>query len=189
MKTIGVLAIQGDFAKHIEMIRSLGYHAVEVRTPEQLSHTDGLIMPGGESTTFLKLFHEFELHDELIRYNQTHPVYGTCAGLIVLAQSVDKLPFEPLNLINIQVQRNAYGRQVDSFIDDIQLNGENLNGSYEGVFIRAPKILSLGPDVTALAHHGNDVVMARSERVLVSTFHPELTNDGRIHKYFIEQFS
>ena len=189
MNKIGVLAIQGDFERHKQMVLSLGYEVAEVRSPKELSKVDKLIIPGGESTTIIKLLSKFQLVDSIKEFGKKNPVLGTCAGLIILSHSVDNLPIAPLNLIDIHTIRNAYGRQKESFIDEINLN---LNGSTEkfmGVFIRAPKIIKYGTDVNVLGTHKNDVVMASSGNVLVCTFHPELSNDLKIHSYFIEEFN
>jgi 5'-phosphate synthase pdxT subunit len=170
------------------VIEKLGYNASEVRTVNQLHGSDALIIPGGESSTLLKMINRFGLFTELQKYAQKHPIMGTCAGLIILAQSADRLDSPPLGLIDITVQRNAYGRQRDSFIDNIKLSWNGKVHEYEGVFIRAPKILSFGPDVTPLAFHGSNVVMAASKNILVCSFHPELTQNSSIHKYFLTKF-
>ena len=189
MKNIGILALQGDFAKHIAMVGKAGHSASEIRTSDQLWQTDALIIPGGESSTFLKMINRSKLYTELRSYAQSRPILGTCAGLIILAKHVDNLDAELLGLIDISVARNAYGRQKESFIDEVSLS---LNGSVKnitGVFIRAPKILSYGPDVNVIGLNKKDVVMAGNKNVLVCTFHPELTDDLSVHKYFIENYT
>lgn len=185
--TIGILALQGDFAKHQSKIMDLGARAVLVRTQEQLDDCDGLIIPGGESTTLIKLMKKHDMWEAVKEFARHKPVYGTCAGCILVANSIIEMDQDSLKLIDIAVQRNAYGRQVDSFIDDIniQLNGKS--DSMEGVFIRAPKIVSIGENVTPLAWHKNDVILAEQGDILVGTFHPELTDDGRIHQYFLQK--
>jgi 5'-phosphate synthase pdxT subunit len=186
VKPIGVLAIQGDFEKHTRMVMRLDRPVLEVRTVEQLFQTDALIIPGGESTTLVKFFKEFALDKAIRQYAIDHPVLGTCAGLIVLARKVDNLPDYALGLIDIEVKRNAYGRQRESFVDQIQIN---LNGSqsvFTGIFIRAPKIGQYGKQVQILGRHGDEVVMAAAGNILVCSFHPELTEDTRIHDYFIK---
>jgi 5'-phosphate synthase pdxT subunit len=188
VKKIGVLAIQGDFEKHVAIIEKLAHEAVEVRTTAELHKTDGLIIPGGESTTFLKLINQSDLKDELIKYAQLHPIMGTCAGLILLAKDVDILSDASLNLIDIQVKRNAYGRQRESFIDTISISLNGTSCDFTGVFIRAPKITKYSEDIKVLGHHEGDAVMVRNKNILVCTFHPELTEDTRIHKYFIDHF-
>lgn len=184
---IGVLSLQGDFAKHRAVIESLGHDAVLVRRPEELTACDKLIIPGGESTTFLYLMDRLNLRQSIIEFGSSRAILGTCAGLIVLAKNVRNLPLKPLGLIDISVDRNAYGRQIDSFIDSIQISLNGRNNPFEAVFIRAPKILSHGKSVTPLAYHNNDVVMARNDHILVASFHPELTEDNRIHQFFIER--
>ncbi len=187
-QTIGILSLQGDFLKHKQAIEQCGHQALYVRDVEGLNACDKLIIPGGESTTMLLLIDKLNLRDELIKFGQTKAIMGTCAGLIVLATTREHLPSDPLKLIDVKVKRNAYGRQVDSFIDTVQLDLNGAKRAFEGVFIRAPKIVELGSGVKPLAYHGQDVVMARNERILVSTFHPELTDDSTIHRYFIENF-
>ena len=186
MRTIGVLAIQGDFAKHSEMVSITGHKSREVRTPDQLHGLDALIIPGGESTTLLKLFAGTGITGDIKAFAKDHPVMGTCAGLIVLANHANWLPSAPLNLIDVDVERNSYGRQKESFIDQVNLSLSGQEIQFEGVFIRAPRIKRLGDKVTALGYHGNDVVMARQGNILVCSFHPELTNDPAIHNYFID---
>ena len=188
MKKIGILAIQGDFEKHKSMVSGLGYVAEEVRTQKELDSTNALIIPGGESTTFLNLFTEFGLQEPIKQYAKNRPIMGTCAGLIVLSSEVEGLSFTPLGLIDIVAQRNAYGRQKESFIDNIsiQLNGNE--SEFMGVFIRAPKIHKFGSSVQALGTHEEDVVLAASKNILICTFHPELTEDTRIHNFFLNNF-
>jgi 5'-phosphate synthase pdxT subunit len=188
VKNIGILAIQGDFGKHAQLLSRLGVRIAEVRTEEEINKTDALIIPGGESTTFLKLFREFNLEMSVKEYARKKPIMGTCAGLIILSKEANPLPYKPLGLIDITVERNAYGRQRESFIDDIDLclNGEPQK--FPGVFIRAPKISGTGKNVSVLAHHNDDIVLASSENILVATFHPELTDNDQIHKFFINNF-
>ncbi len=185
--TIGILALQGDFAKHQSKIVDLGARAVLVRTEEQLDDCDGLIIPGGESTTLIKLMKKHDMWDAVKEFARHKPVYGTCAGCILVADSIVEMDQDSLKLIDIAVQRNAYGRQVDSFIDDIKLQLNGKADSMEGVFIRAPKMVSIGEHVTPLAWHKNDVILAEQGHILVGTFHPELTDDGRIHQYFLQK--
>jgi 5'-phosphate synthase pdxT subunit len=185
---IGVLAIQGDFYKHCLAIETLKHKAIEVRKTEDLSTIDALIIPGGESTTFVRLFAEFNLSDDIVDFATKHPIMGTCAGLIVLSKKVDHLPFKPLGLIDITVKRNAYGRQKESFVDDITLCLNGKEKAFPGVFIRAPKIDQIGSRVKVLAKHKSDIVMVESSNILVATFHPELTENSEIHRYFIDNF-
>lgn len=169
------------------MIRQLGHETCEVRTPEQLNSIEALIIPGGESTTFLKLFALSGLSGYIRDFAKNKPVMGTCAGLIVLAKAANDLPSEPLNLIDIDVERNSYGRQKESFIDDLIIQiSSGQREKFTGIFIRAPRILRIGDKVRVCGWHGKDIVMAEQGNILVCTFHPELTNDPAIHKYFID---
>jgi pyridoxal 5'-phosphate synthase pdxT subunit len=182
---IGVLALQGDFALHAAALARCGAEAVEVRKPEQLASVDGLIIPGGESTTLLKLMHEWGFVPALQEFHGVgRPIFGTCAGLILLARDVENPPQFSLGLIDVGVERNAYGRQRESF----EARGTATLGGRETpvemVFIRAPRIRRVGPGVDTLARHGGDAVMARQGTVLVATFHPELTDDASVHAYF-----
>jgi 5'-phosphate synthase pdxT subunit len=172
---IGVLAVQGNFREHIQMLRRLGVDAVEVRKPEQLEGLDGLVVPGGESTTFMRLMRLYGLDEALRRFQE--PVLGTCAGMIVLDR-------QHLGLVDIEVERNAYGRQVASFEADLELEGDER--PLRGVFIRAPRVRELGPSVEVLAELGGEPVALREGRFVVATFHPELTEDTRIHEKFLE---
>lgn len=182
---IGVLALQGDYEKHRQMLERLGRHALLVFTRADLQQCDGLIIPGGESTTLITLLKKHDLWQAVREFGALKPIYGTCAGCILAAQSVTP-PQDSLGLIDATVQRNAYGRQVDSFIDDVsvQLNGKA--ETVEGVFIRAPKIVALGQAVVPLARRRDEVVLAQQGHILIGTFHPELTDDLRIHRYFAE---
>jgi len=185
VRKIGVLAIQGDFYKHCLAVQTLGHQAIEVRNATDLLDTEALIIPGGESTTFLRLFAEFNLAQKIITYAREHSIMGTCAGLIVLSNNADHLPYTPLGLLDISVKRNAYGRQKESFIDDIQvcLNGQK--HTFPGVFIRAPKIDKIGKNIKVIARHNNEIVMVEGGNILAATFHPELTDNFEIHQYFI----
>ena len=188
IKMVGVLGIQGDFALHLQSLKRIGVESLIVRYPEELKKCEGLILPGGGSTTFMKLLSKTGLFEGIREFGRSHPLMGTCAGLITLATRISNEPTETLGLIDVEVERNSYGRQVDSFIDKITIPIFNDKPEFEGVFIRAPKILSLGKGVEALGYHGDDTVMVRNERVLAMTFHPELTKDGRIHRYFVDEF-
>lgn len=182
---IGVLALQGAFREHIRILRALGAEAVEIRLPAELDEADGLVIPGGESTTMRKLMADFGLVGPLREFAASgKPLFGTCAGLIVMADRVGGRRQELLNLIDIDVERNAYGRQIDSREADIF--GEALGPEpFHAVFIRAPQILGIGPGVEPLAHYRGQVVLARQKNILVATFHPELTDDSRIHELFL----
>jgi len=186
---IGILALQGDFYKHGRAVEKLGHDILYIKDAKALWKCDKLILPGGESTTFLKLIDKLEMRDALIEFVKEKKIMGTCAGLITLASKVNGFELSPLGLIDITVERNAYGRQIDSFIDDVHLEVSGKQEIVEGVFIRAPKIEKIGDSVKALAYHKNDVVMAANKNILVITFHPELSDDTRIHKYFIEEFN
>jgi len=192
MTIIGVLALQGDFAEHETMLRSIGVEPREVRTAEQLKGLDGLIVPGGESTTLCRLMEDFGLYQPLRAFVQAGmPVWGTCAGMIVLAQQANGLPFPTLQAIDIEVDRNAYGRQVDSFEADIDARAIG-GGTYHAVFIRAPVVASVGPraEVVASCKRADGEpelpVAVRQGNILVTSFHPELTDDSRFHRYFVE---
>ncbi|HEX6490830.1 MAG TPA: pyridoxal 5'-phosphate synthase glutaminase subunit PdxT [Gaiellaceae bacterium] len=172
---IGVLALQGNFREHETMLRRLGAEVIEVRKPEQLEGLDGLVIPGGESTTFMRLMRLYGL-DEALR-SFAGPVLGTCAGMIVLDQN-------HLGAIELEVDRNAYGRQVASFEADLALEGER--EPLRGIFIRAPRVRSFGEDVQVLAELDGEPVLLRDGRFLVASFHPELTGDPRVHERFLE---
>jgi pyridoxal 5'-phosphate synthase pdxT subunit len=183
---VGVLALQGAFREHIRTLESLGIDAVEIRLPGEIDDVDGLIIPGGESTTMRKLMVEYRFIDTVREFAAAgKPVFGTCAGLIVMADRVNGKKQDLLNLIDIDVERNAYGRQVDSREADIPCRslGEE---PFHAVFIRAPQILGTGPGVEELARYQGQIVLAREKNILVATFHPELTGDARIHKYFLQ---
>jgi pyridoxal 5'-phosphate synthase pdxT subunit len=187
--TVGVLGLQGDFALHLRSLKNLGVDSGIVRTPAELSACNGLILPGGESTTFVNLLRKTGMFDAVKSFADRHAVMGTCAGLITLSRTVVGDGMETLGLIDLSVERNAYGRQVDSFVDRVSLELPQKKFEFEGVFIRAPKIRAMGKGVTALGHLGKEVVMAGNDHVLVMTFHPELTDDTRIHAYFAEEMA
>ncbi len=186
---IGVLALQGDFAEHIAMLKRLNVEAMEVRLPEQLKGLDGLIIPGGESTTIGKLAVAYHLMDPLKEFGQRHAIWGTCAGAIFLSKDVSR--DQPLlGLMDIKVERNAFGRQVDSFEEDLDVpelkQATNSNEDYHAVFIRAPIIESVSGDAKVLAAVPDGrIVAAQQGHLLATSFHPELTNDTRFHEYFL----
>ena len=185
-RVVGVLALQGAFEAHQLVLRDLGVESVQVRTPADLEMVDALVMPGGESTTMSHLLQTSGLFDVIdARLKQGMPVFGTCAGMILLAKGVldGRSDQRSFGAIDIDVKRNAYGRQIDSFETDISLVG--LVEDFHAVFIRAPQIARIGEDVTVLARHNENVVLARQGSVMVASFHPELTNDARIHSMFI----
>jgi len=173
--TIGVLAIQGNFREHEAMLRRLGADVVEVRKPEHLEGLDGLVVPGGESTTFMRLMRLYGLDDALRSFGGA--VFGTCAGMIVLDRA-------HLGLMDIEVDRNAYGRQVASFEADLALAGDGV--PLRGVFIRAPRVREVGPEVEVLAELDGEPVLLREGRFIVASFHPELTEDTRVHEKFLD---
>ena len=172
---IGILAVQGNFREHAAVLRRLGAEPVEVRKPEQLEQLDGLVIPGGESTAIMRLVRLYGLEDAIRGF--ARPVLGTCAGMILLDR-------EHLGLLDIEVARNAYGRQVASFEADLELAGEEW--PLRGVFIRAPRVVETGPEVEVLAELDGEPVLLRDGRVLVASFHPELTDDTRVHELFLE---
>jgi 5'-phosphate synthase pdxT subunit len=184
--TIGVLALQGDFDAHRRRLEELGARVVLLKKPEQLDEIDGLVIPGGESGTFLKLLGE-EGFAKLKEFVHAKPTFGTCAGAILLATEVENPKQVGLGAIDIRIRRNAYGRQIDSSIREGQFIQENLAGSpLEMVFIRAPKIESVGPGVQVLATEGADTVAVRQGKVMAATFHPELSGDTRVHQAFLD---
>ena len=186
--TIGVLALQGDFDLHRKALDRLGLESVEVKLPRQLEQVAGLIMPGGESTTLLKLLDEWDFVPALEKFHAAgKPIFGTCAGLILLARSVSGPEQRSLGLLDAEVERNGYGRQIDSFETDLSWTEDG--GAIRGVFIRAPRIRRVGPGVRVLAERDGEPVLVRNGRVLAATFHPELTEDTRVHRYFIEEMA
>jgi 5'-phosphate synthase pdxT subunit len=181
---IGVLALQGDFDAHRERLEELGAEVVLVRKPEQLEEIDGLVIPGGESGTFLKLLGE-EGFEKLKQFVRVKPTFGTCAGAILLASEVENPRQAGLGAIDIGIRRNAYGRQIDSSIREGKF-GDSL---IEMVFIRAPKISRVGSGVEVLATEGRDPVVVRQGKVMAATFHPELSEDARVHQAFLDLVS
>lgn len=184
-RVVGVLALQGAFEAHQHVLRDLGVETLQVRTPAELELVDALVMPGGESTTMSHLLVTSGLFESIdARLNQGMPVFGTCAGMILLAKGVldGRSDQKSFGAIDIDVKRNAYGRQIDSFETDIEIDG--LVEDFHAVFIRAPQIARCGEGVTVLARHGEDIVLARQGPVMVASFHPELTSDTRIHSLF-----
>jgi 5'-phosphate synthase pdxT subunit len=178
---IGVLALQGDFDAHRKRLEELGAEVLLVRKPEQLDEIDGLVIPGGESGTFLKLLGESGF-EKLKQFVHLKPTFGTCAGAILLANEVDNPKQSGLGALDIRIRRNAYGRQIDSSIREGRLGDEPL----EMVFIRAPKIERVGPGVQVIATEGDDPVAVRQGRVMAATFHPELSDDLRVHQAFLD---
>ena len=188
LQTVGVLALQGDFAKHEERLQALEVDTIQVKSPDDLQRCDGLIIPGGESTTLTKLLDLYGLYEPIREFATHCPVMGTCAGMIMVATHVDDTRVKPLQLLDISVNRNAYGRQIDSFITDVEAPFLGDRKGFRAIFIRAPQIQALGPTVEVLIESQGTPVMVRQNRILALAFHPELTDDLRIHRYFVEQF-
>jgi 5'-phosphate synthase pdxT subunit len=191
MKKVGVLSLQGDFAAHGAAIARAGAEPVYVRQPEQFRDIDGLVIPGGESTTMLKLLHRDGLMDALAEFGRHKPVFGTCAGAILMATEVWNPAQESLALMDIAVERNAYGRQIDSRVTVLDPEPEfqrrTAPGELEAVFIRAPVIRRVNGGGKVLARYRGDPVLVEQGRHLVATFHPELTADSRVHALFLEK--
>ena len=184
--TIGVLALQGDFDAHRCRLEELGAEVVLVKKPEQLDGIDGLVIPGGESGTFLKLLGEAGF-EKLKQFVRVKPTFGTCAGAILLATEVENPKQQGLGALDIRIRRNAYGRQIDSSIRHGKFVAEkSTNDPLEMVFIRAPKIERIGPGVEVIATEGSDPVAVRQGRVMAATFHPELSDDTRVHQAFLD---
>jgi pyridoxal 5'-phosphate synthase pdxT subunit len=182
--TIGVLAIQGDYEAHKSRLEQLGARVVLVRKPEQLDAIDAIVIPGGESSTFLNFLGERGFLEKLREFVRTKPAFGTCAGAILLAKEVENPPQISLGVMDIRVRRNAYGRQVNSSIRQVATKlGEQ---PLEMVFIRAPKIVGAGKDVEVLATEGGDPVLVRQGKLMAATFHPELSADTRVHQEFLK---
>jgi 5'-phosphate synthase pdxT subunit len=189
-RKVGVLALQGDFEAHRKALERVGAEPVEVRSADQLKDLDGLIIPGGESSTMLKLLNQEHLLDPLRDFGERHPIFGTCAGAILLASHVSNPVQESLSLVDIDIERNGYGRQVDSRITQLKTDGLNRDGTardLEAVFIRAPIIRRVGNEAKVLAQYDGTPVLVEQGRHLVATFHPELTNDPSLHRMFLEK--
>lgn len=185
MTKVGVLALQGDFGAHARVLRGLGADAPEVRRTSQLEGLDALVLPGGETTTLLNLMRDEAWFDALRKFHaEGGAILGTCAGAILLAREV-RSPAQPsLGLLDAVVERNGYGRQVDSFEE--RLAAPALGGAIDAVFIRAPRFLETGPEVEILARREDEPVIVRQGRIVALTFHPELTADPRLHRYFLQ---
>lgn len=187
MASIGVFALQGDVREHLTTLTRLGAEAFSVRRPDELARCDGLVLPGGESTTMAKLARTFDLLDPLReRVREGLPVLGTCAGMILLADRIldGAEGQETVGGIDMTVRRNAFGRQVDSFEEEIEMRG--LDGTVHGVFIRAPWVEQVGPDVDVLAEAAGHAVAVRQGALMATSFHPEVGGDGRVHRLFVE---
>ena len=191
MAVIGILAIQGDYLEHRKVLDKLGANVDEVRLPHQLDRVDGLIIPGGESTTIIQLIDIYDMRSKLIQrvLDDGMPTWGTCAGMIAMANELSDRRPEPLHLMDIDVSRNAFGRQVDSFESDLKIDG--IDGPpFRGVFIRAPMVDRVGEEVRVLAtlQDGRPVAV-KQRNMLATAFHPELTEDTRVHELFLEMVS
>ena len=185
MRRVGVLGLQGAYAKHVTVLQQLGIQSIDVRSCYDLEKCEGLIIPGGETTTMTKLIEENDLYDAMVQFAEENPIFGTCAGMILMATHVEDDKVRTFNLIDMVVDRNAYGRQVDSFVDelDVQTNGEPF--TMRCVFIRAPRVSELGEGVDVLASINGEPVLVRQGHHLAAAFHPELTSETRIHSYFL----
>ena len=191
MKKIGILALQGDFEAHGRALAALGAESALVRLASDFDQVDGLIIPGGESTTMLKLLHAENLLEALAAFGKSRPILGTCAGAILLATGVSNPRQEGLGLLDIDVERNAYGRQIESRVARLtpepEFEARTHAGEMEAVFIRAPVIRRVGPLARVLARYHDDPVLVEQGRHLAATFHPELTADSRVHEFFLSK--
>ncbi len=191
MKRIGILALQGDFEAHSKAFTESGAEAVEVRTAEELARVDALVIPGGESTTMLKLINLENLLEPLRDFGRRKPIFATCAGAILIATEVARPVQQSLGLVDMAIERNAYGRQLDSHVARIEIepgaNGALAGGDLEAVFIRAPIIRRLGEGARVLARHDGDPVLVEHGRHLIVTFHPELSADRRVQRLFLDK--
>jgi 5'-phosphate synthase pdxT subunit len=184
---VGVLALQGDFAKHIEVLRSLGVETQEIRKPEDLAECDGLIIPGGESTVIMRQIDRIGMRQPLVEFAGQKPIFGTCAGLILMSKEVEGASIQPLQLLDVKVERNAFGRQVESFraCVSLELTPEH-SKVFPAFFIRAPRIRACKEGVQVLATFEEEPILVRQGHHLGASFHPELTSDPQVHQYFIE---
>lgn len=183
---IGILGLQGAVAPHRAKLQALGHQAVVVRNAAELAPCRGLIIPGGESTTMLKLIHDYQLKPALLDFAREHPVWGVCAGSILIAEQVENPSQESLGLLPIAVRRNAYGRQNESFIAQLELTlPGQLPATQEGVFIRAPRFVRIAPEVTMLARHRDEIVAVNHGRHMATAFHPELSAPDTLHCFFL----
>jgi 5'-phosphate synthase pdxT subunit len=186
---VGVLALQGAYQKHVESLSRLGVETRLIRKSAELDHCDGLILPGGESTTMSLLINESGMYDPLRNFAQSKPVMGVCAGMIMMAESVDDDRVKPLKILPFRALRNHYGRQVHSFTADIQLSFDDSKKPLRAHFIRAPGISEPGEGIEVLARYNDEIIMIGKDRHLALSFHPELTEDTRIHEYWLQMFS
>lgn len=181
---IGILALQGAVQEHLKIIEKLGHEGISIKKVQQLNEIDGLIIPGGESTTIGKLIRKYKFDEALKEFSEhKKPMFGTCAGLIILAKEINGSTENYLGLMNIKAERNAFGRQRESFEADLEI--KEIAYSFRAVFIRAPYIIETGDNVEILAKFDNKIVAARQGHLLCSAYHPELTDDIRMHEYFV----
>lgn len=183
--TVGVLALQGAYAKHIARLQAMGYQVKEVRRPEDLSGCDGLIIPGGESSTMMRQIEFIHFAKSLNEYSQSKPIFGTCAGLILMSKKIVSDPMIPFGWMDIEVERNAYGRQAESFTQEVEVHLEKKRKRVPAVFIRAPRIKKTGPHVEILSKVEEEPILVREGFMLGATFHPELSGDTSIHEFFV----
>ena len=183
---VGILALQGAFLEHEQILDELGIETAQVRLPHELNDLDGLIIPGGESTTIAKLAAQYELMEPLADFANSHPVWGTCAGMIFLAKDIGNPDQSTLSVMDIAVDRNAFGRQIDSFEENLHITCLD-ETPFHAVFIRAPKVTDVGEDVKVLATtQAESIVAVQQGHWLATAFHPELTQDNRLHQYFCD---
>jgi len=180
---IGVLALQGNFDLHSTILKSININSMLVKTKAELNLCDGLIIPGGESSVISKLIKKNDLYHNIINFSKIKSIFGTCAGMILMSKDCNSKKVDTLNILDISVERNAWGRQIDSFNADVNINNNNFNA----IFIRAPKIISCGSSIEILAEINNEAILVSNGNHLASSFHPELTNNTAIHKIFINQ--
>ena len=180
---IGILAAQGAYKKHKDILDTINVDSVYVKNANQLSGCDGLILPGGESTAISNIIQVNNLYESIKKFASDSYIFGTCAGMILMGSNKPTKLLKPLNLFDVKVTRNAYGSQVDSFIDNISLSFHR--NKFSGVFIRAPKVISISNDIEVLSFYNDYPVLIRKDRFLASSFHAELTSDNRVHKYFV----
>lgn len=186
--TVGVLALQGAFSKHIQVIKSLHVNTQEVRSESELSRCDALIIPGGESTTMMRLINFSNLREPLVSFAQEKPVFGTCAGIILLSKEILSDKMQPLGILDISIERNAFGRQIESFSAEINLFLDAKRPHpFHAFFIRAPRIKRIGPSVQVLASFNDEPILVKQGHIFGATFHPELTGNPLIHQHFLKE--
>lgn len=184
MTKVGVLGLQGAVREHVRALENAGAEVVVVKKVEQLADLDGLVMPGGESTTMRRLIDKYNFFEPLKAFGQEKPVFGTCAGMILMADKIEGQDDSHLGFMDMHVRRNAFGRQVDSFEAELMI--KDVADDFVGVFIRAPFVLDVGPDVEILCKYNDSIVAARQGHFIAASFHPELTDDYRFHEYFVK---